>query len=62
MTVVCLNNPNHKEFITSVIEYHDWLVDGDGNFIKDTGSEACGKPDLGNSWTCSDCGEEGITN
>lgn len=34
---VCPNNPDHKEFITTGVEYHDWLVDEHGNFLDDKG-------------------------
>lgn len=50
---VCPNNPNHKEFITTGVEYHDWLIDADGGFIDDKG---CFEARLGDSeWSCATC-------
>ena len=34
---VCPANPAHATFITTAVEYHDWLVDGNGDFLDDLG-------------------------
>lgn len=59
-TMHCPTNPEHKTFITTVHEIHDWEVDAEGNFIRDLGCSDSHKPDHGNIWTCSECGAEGV--
>lgn len=55
--VRCPNDPNHKEFITTVHQVHDWVVDQQGNFIEDLGcSEVATFPDINNIWFCKQCG------
>jgi len=57
--VRCPKNPNHKKFITTAHEVHDWVVDENGEFLKDLGcSEVAAKPDTGNIWTCAICKTE----
>ena len=34
---VCPNDPAHTTFTTTAVEHHDWLVDGNGNFLEDSG-------------------------
>jgi len=56
MPAVCPNNKNHKKFMTTAHEVHDWIVDEEGEFIQDLGcSEIAAKPDRGNTWTCITC-------
>lgn len=56
MPARCPKNPNHKVFLTTAHEVHDWEVDPDGGFIKDLGcSEIAAKPDHGNIWVCKKC-------
>jgi hypothetical protein len=56
MKAVCPNGCPKKEFITSVIEHHDWKVDEEGNFIEDKGCTQSGKPQSDVWWTCAECG------
>ena len=58
---ICPKNLKHREFMTVAVEMHDWLVDGNGNFIEDKGcTEMFAKPDSGNVWSCATCGEEAM--
>lgn len=46
----------NAEFITAGVEYHDWVVDGDGQFVIDLG---CYDAKLGESeWQCRKCEAE----
>lgn len=57
----CPKNPNHKTFITTAHEVHDWLVDENGTFIEDKGcTETAHSPDPDNIWTCATCNTEAI--
>jgi cytochrome oxidase Cu insertion factor (SCO1/SenC/PrrC family) len=61
LKVKCPNNPKHNQFVTTAHEVHDWLVDAEGNFIKDLGcTEIAHEPDMGNLWTCRKCGAEAV--
>jgi len=56
MKAICPNNPDHKEFITSAHEVHDWVVDQNGTFIKDLCCiETSAGPNIDNTWTCISC-------
>jgi len=45
-----------EHFVTTGIEYHDWIVDGEGNFTKDI---SCYDANLGeNEWYCHGCQAE----
>ena len=39
-------------------EYHDWLVNEEGEFLEDMGCGESGKPDQGNVWRCASCGSD----
>ena len=53
----CPKNPDHKKFVTSASEVHDWLVDEHGNFLEDRGcTETLHKPHADNIWECAECG------
>jgi hypothetical protein len=57
----CPDNPNHKEFNTSVYESHRWTVDEDGEFIDSSGvcEQYMGK--VGdNIVNCNTCGVEAV--
>lgn len=57
----CPNSEEHKTFITTAHEVHDWEVDGSGNFIEDQGCiEVAHKPDSDNIWLCAACGAEAV--
>lgn len=57
----CPNNPNHKTFVTTAHEVHEWVVDEAGNFISDRGCiEVAHSPNKSNIWTCSECGVEAV--
>lgn len=50
-----------KEFITTAHVVQNWLVDENGNFVKDKGMNiVVEEPDDENTWTCVNCGREGI--
>lgn len=45
---------NGDRFLTTGIELHDWVVDGNGEFIEDDG---CFDSKLGGGcWECTNCG------
>jgi len=46
---------NCKRFIVSAVEYHEWVVDEDGNFIEDRG---CEDSTRGDDFQCEECGAE----
>lgn len=51
---ICPNDPTHKEFTTTGVEYHDWIVDGHGHFLDDKG---CYDARIGDGgWRCHICG------
>jgi hypothetical protein len=57
MKVICPNSKKHKRFVTVAHEAHDWVVDENGEFVKDLGGhEVVAKPDKDNIWTCQKCG------
>jgi len=59
MKITCPKNKKHNQFITTAHEVHDWVVDEQGNFIKDLGcSEVAAKPDPDNCWNCRTCGAD----
>jgi len=61
MKAICPKNPNHKEFITTAHELHEWVVANDGEFIEDKGClSIASPPDSDNIWTCKECGTEAI--
>lgn len=43
------------KFKVVVLERHDWIVDGDGDFIEDDGCYEANIADW-TEWTCVDCG------
>ena len=55
---ICTNNREHKNFIATAIVYQDWIVDEAGSFIEvqNECSQVYIKPEMGQEWTCSDCG------
>jgi len=61
MKKVCPNNPEHNKFVTTAYEVHDWVVDGNGEFIEDRGcTDISHRPDHDNEWTCAVCGATAI--
>lgn len=57
----CPNNPEHNQFITTAHEVHDWIVDENGDFVKDLGcEEVAHRPNKDNNWSCLECGESAI--
>lgn len=50
---ICPNDSEHDQFIVSVREYHDWLVDAHGNFSEDLG---CWDTTDRGEYVCADCG------
>ena len=47
---------NGGEFFISGIERHDWVVDGNGEFIEDGGCYAAERV-CDTCWECKNCGE-----
>ena len=62
MKAVCPNNKNHNEFITVAYVSQDWVVDSEGEFIRecDCENQTLHRPNSGNEWTCGICGEQAI--
>jgi predicted RNA-binding Zn-ribbon protein involved in translation (DUF1610 family) len=50
----CPNCGNTKRFNISVVEYHDHVVNGAGEFIEDAG---CEDAEDGSQYYCNKCGE-----
>ena len=49
----CPADPAHTTFVTTGVEYHDWLVDGNGHFIDDLGGFESRLGD--GEYQCSSC-------
>ena len=61
MRARCPKNHKHNRFTTTAHEVHDWVVDEEGEFVKDLGcSEVDEGPDTENVWTCYICGAEAV--
>ena len=59
MKATCPKDPTHKRFKTVAHEMHEWLVNEEGDFIEDIEClEVSHDPDIGNIWTCAECGAE----
>jgi len=59
MKAICPKDENHKLFITTAHEVHDWVVDETGDFVEDVECiEVSADPNSGNCWTCKICGAE----
>lgn len=59
MRAICPNNSDHKLFVTTAHEVHDWEVDENGNFVEDLGCvDISHRPEPGNIWTCKICNTE----
>lgn len=61
MKAVCNKDSNHKRFITVIHATQDAVVDDTGEIIMfaDTGEgEVVHGPNIGNTWTCEECGSE----
>ena len=58
MLATCPNNPTHKRFITVAHVSQDWVVNEHGDFLEQSGSdlETVASPNIGNTWTCKECG------
>lgn len=52
-----------RKFVTTATVTQDWLVDAHGNFINQISAcnDVVSSPDIANIWSCSFCGEEGIS-
>jgi hypothetical protein len=56
---VCPKDSSHRIFTTSAVEHHDWLVDGNGQFVGDLGCYESGiQEDELVCRTCSTVAEE----
>jgi hypothetical protein len=61
MKAVCPTDPGHKKFVTIAHEAHDWVVDEAGNFLElapNDDVQVTHGPQIGNTWTCFECGAE----
>ena len=59
MKATCPKNPEHKKFVTTAHEQHDWVVTETGEIIEDLGClDVTHGPDSDNIWSCRDCGAE----
>ena len=50
---ICPNDDEHDQFIVTVREYHDWLVDAHGTKFKDL---YCFQTTDTGEYSCADCG------
>lgn len=48
----CTDCGNTEKFVVSVVEYHSWIVDRDGELIRDIG---CGDSSKGDDFYCDNC-------
>lgn len=61
---ICPKNSEHTEFVTTAHVMQEWRVDAHGDFLDVT--DDClqvthrPRPDLGNHWTCHECGTEAV--
>lgn len=54
---ICPTSPEHKRFKTTAHVMEEWVVDERGNFIDLIAAlETVHGPDMGNTWTCTECG------
>jgi hypothetical protein len=56
---VCVMNPNHQEFTTTAHVCQTWVVDANGEFIRQDEDEpqvVTHPPDQDNEWRCAVCG------
>jgi rubrerythrin len=61
ITAVCPNGCEDKEFTTTAHVVEEWLVDEHGDFIQMIEMlEVAHAPQIGNIWTCHECGEVAI--
>lgn len=63
MKAVCNNDSSHKRFITVIHATQDAIVDDKGEIIEfaDTSEgEVVHGPNIGNTWTCEECGSKVI--
>lgn len=62
MKAICPNNENHDRFTTTAHVMQEWVVDDSGEFIDvlEDCLQVTHKPDVGNLWTCQECGAEAI--
>jgi hypothetical protein len=62
MKATCSWNAEHKKFITVAHVSQDWVVDEEGNFLEQYGSEGetVASPCSGNTWACYECGATAI--
>ena len=64
MKITCPKNSRHTRFITTAHEVHEWVVDKDGQFIRDANPpkraciEVAHGPTQGNDFTCLCCGSQ----
>ena len=59
MKVICPKNKKHKTFLTVAHVMQEWKVNEHGELIDimDDCLEVTHRPDTGNIWTCTTCGE-----
>jgi hypothetical protein len=61
MRARCPKDSRHLRFLTTAHVMEEWKVDEHGNFLEKTETlQVDHGPDLGNLWTCAECGEEAI--
>ena len=61
MKAVCPKSKKHKRFVTTAWEVHNWVVDENGEFVRDMGCNEIGhRPDRDNIWNCKKCGAEAV--
>lgn len=57
---VCPNDSEHSRFFAGATVRETWVVDECGKYIMGTavGVEVLSRPNLDDSWTCTECGVE----
>jgi hypothetical protein len=53
---VCPKDSSHRTFRTAAVEHHDWLVDGNGDFLEDLGVYESKL--IESAFTCEICGSD----
>ena len=62
--MVCPKDKTHDEFQVTAHVTEDWVVDGEGNYVRhdpQQAREVLYDPDEQDIWTCATCGTEAIS-
>ena len=56
----CPKDPKHKRFIATAHVFEEWIVGPHGEFIEQDGEREVEPPELGQVWSCAECGEGAV--